>query len=423
MERPRSFKNLAPRTTGSCKPPTPTTATTSVASTTLPAPIAPAPAVPTTVLAPAKPTTAPASAKPTTASACAKLTIALPSEPRTTSSAKMTTTTAKESRLSSVTRTDLVIALPAPRLSDYDAKRAAKGKGHEGYNRKRLSDRDNDKASASSHFSTLAFSDDVVAPIDTKSSGEMMRQGLKFLALGNKVGHKLEAEVENFKKQVEDEKRRTENLCNAVDEVRAKRDTTFAQIDKKYKELINKAQEIATLKAEARKSAAEIRDSSCGCGGEGAVFCCYHEEARCLLMGLVNGHEPPKLEDELTSLTADVAEHGGDEEHFEQLIKSLHGLLHVLDSKVGGVSFRNGKFSLVGRVGAEVTKSRIEYVAAGAGTVRAPEEIRTDEDSQGPRIDALTEDPRLDDFFGETEAEGAPIAKVAPLGVDEETVP
>ncbi|KFK25671.1 hypothetical protein AALP_AA8G144400 [Arabis alpina] len=53
-----------------------------------------------------------------------------------------------------------------------------------------------------------------------------------------------------------------------------------------------------------------------------------------LLLGLLNGHEPPKLEDELTFLTADVVEHAGDEEHFEQLMKNFHGLLHVLYPKV-----------------------------------------------------------------------------------------
>ncbi|KFK23911.1 hypothetical protein AALP_AAs42705U000100 [Arabis alpina] len=178
-----------------------------------------------------------------------------------------------------------------------------------------------------------------------------------------------------------------------------------------------------------------------------------------LLLGLLDGQEPPKLEDELTFLTADVAEHAGDEERFERLMKSRHGLLHVLDpwvkapiaavrdrtletyaasvgvadpsgSLLGGTSpckaavvGVDGKFSLIGGVGAEVTKSKIDDVAEGAGTVGAPEEMRTDEDFQGPRIDALTEDPRLDDVFGETEAEGAPITQVASPGVDEETVP
>ncbi|KFK25673.1 hypothetical protein AALP_AA8G144600 [Arabis alpina] len=202
MERPRSFGNLAPWTTGSGKPPTPTSATTSAAPATVPAP-----AAPTTAPVSAKPTTAPASAKPTTAPASAKLTTAPASELCTTSSAKKTTTTAKRSRLPSATMTDLVAALPALLPSDYDAKRVAKGKGHEGDDRKRSSDRDDvidvdrkskraqtrsaspprrvsrsvfqDKSSASSLFSTLVLSDDVVAPIDTKSSGEMMRHGLK----------------------------------------------------------------------------------------------------------------------------------------------------------------------------------------------------------------------------------------------------
>ncbi|KFK38844.1 hypothetical protein AALP_AA3G167500 [Arabis alpina] len=181
-----------------------------------------------------------------------------------------------------------------------------------------------------------------------------------------------------------------------------------------------------------------------------------------LLLGLIDGQEPPRLEDELTFLTADVAEHAGDEERFERLIKNVHGLLHVLDPRVKapiaaaqdrtletnaasvgvadpsgsllggtnsckaavvGVDGVDGKFSLTGGVGAEVTKSRIDDVAEGAGTVGAPEEMRTDEDFQGPRIDALTEDPRLDDVFGETEAEGAPVTQVAPPGVDEETFP
>ncbi|KFK23312.1 hypothetical protein AALP_AAs61390U000100, partial [Arabis alpina] len=177
-----------------------------------------------------------------------------------------------------------------------------------------------------------------------------------------------------------------------------------------------------------------------------------------LLLGLTDGQEPPRLEDEFTFLTADVAEHAGDEERFERLMKNLHGLLHVLDprakapiaavqdrtletyaasvgvadpsgSLLGGTSSCkaavvgvDGKFSLIGGVGAEVTKTRIDDVAEGAGTVGAPEEVRTDKDFQGPRIDALTEDPRLDDVFGETEAEGAPVTQVAPPGVDEKTI-
>ncbi|KFK34032.1 hypothetical protein AALP_AA5G093200 [Arabis alpina] len=83
----------------------------------------------------------------------------------------------------------------------------------------------------------------------------------------------------------------------------------------------------------------------------------------------------------------------------------------------------DGKFFLIGGVGAEVTKSRIDDDTEGAETFGAPEEMRTNEDSQGSRIDALTEDPRLDDVFGDTEAEGVPVTQVALLGVDEEIVP
>ncbi|KFK29344.1 hypothetical protein AALP_AA7G121600 [Arabis alpina] len=414
--------------------------------------------------------------------------------------------TSKELRLPSVTGTDPVTPLPVPLPSDDDAKRAAKAKGHEGDDRKRSSDRDDvtvvdreskrartrsaspprhvsrsvfqDKASASSLFSTLVLNDDVVAPIDTKPSGEMMRQGLKFLALVNKVGHELEAEIEDLKKQVEDEKRRTENSRNAVDELRVERDTAWAQIDRNNQELTDKAKEIVKLKVEARKSAkrdgelskvvdrlrradeqiqslqrkfARAKDKFDELQGDPRNNMVYQVQRVAnldffsLLLGLVDGHEPPKLEDELTFLTADVAEHAGDEELFEQLMRSLHGLLHVLDPKtyaasvgvadhsgshLGGAGSRkatvvsvDGKFSLIGGFGAEVTKSRIEDVAEGAGTVGVREEKRTDEDSQGTRIDALTEDPRLDDVFGEAEAEGAPVAQVARLGVDEDTVP
>ncbi|KFK23887.1 hypothetical protein AALP_AAs49017U000100, partial [Arabis alpina] len=221
MERPRSFRSLARRTTGSGKPPTPTTATTSAAPTTVPAPAVPTTAppsvtpttatpfvTPTTAPASARPTTVPASARPTTASVSAEPTTVSPSEPCDTS-AKKTTTAAKGSHLPSSTRTEIVAALPAapaPLPSDYDAKKAAKGKGHAGDDRKRSSDRDDaidvdrepkrarvrsaspprrvsssvfeSKASARSLFSTLVFDDDDVAPINTKSSGDMMRQGL-----------------------------------------------------------------------------------------------------------------------------------------------------------------------------------------------------------------------------------------------------
>ncbi|KFK25669.1 hypothetical protein AALP_AA8G144200 [Arabis alpina] len=203
---------------GSGKPLTLTSATTSAAPASVPAP-----AAPTTAPASAKRTTVPASAKPTIAPASAKPTTTPASESRTTSSAKKTTTTAKRSRLPSETRTELVVALPALLPSDYDAKRAAKGRATRATTARdrliRMTSVFQDKASASSLFSTLVLSDDVVAPIDTKSSGEMMRHGQKFLALVNKVGHELETEVDDLKKQVEDEKRRTDNSRTAVNEL------------------------------------------------------------------------------------------------------------------------------------------------------------------------------------------------------------
>ncbi|KFK41196.1 hypothetical protein AALP_AA2G097900 [Arabis alpina] len=525
MERPRSFRSLARRTTGSGKPPTPTTATTSAAPTTAPAPTVPTTAppsiTPTTVTPSVTPTTAPASAKPTTVPASARPTTASPSEPRD-NSARKTTTAAKGSRLPSSTRTEIVAALPAlpaPLPSDYDAKKAAKGKDYAADDRKRSSDRDDvidvdrepkrawvrsaspprrvsgsvfeSKDSARSLFSTLVFHDDDVAPINTKSSGDMMRQGLNFLALVNKVGHELEAKIEDLNGKLEDETRRTETARSAAAGFLAERTAAWASIDKKNAELDDKSREIIQLKAAAKKSAKALLTEA-----EGSVtaLAAAEEREQCsaailmtrggelvagdprgnmvyqvkrvanldftrLLLGLLNGQEPPRLEDELTFLTADVAEHAGDEERFERLMKNLHGLLHVLDPRVkapiaaaqdrtletyaasvgvadpsgsllGGTSSRkaavvgvDGKFSLIGGVGAEVTKSRIDDVAEGAGTVGAPEEMRTDEDFQGPRIDAFTEDPRLDDIFGETEAEGAPVTQVTPPGVDEETVP
>ncbi|KFK22767.1 hypothetical protein AALP_AAs48002U000200 [Arabis alpina] len=509
MERPRSFRSLAPKTTGSGNPPTPTTVTTSTAPTPVPAP-----AKPTTAPASAKPTTTPASAKPTTVLASAKPTTALPSEPCNTSSAKKTTTTSKGSRHPSVTRAELVAALPAPLPSNYEAKRTAKGKGHEGDDRKRSSDRDDvidvdreskrartrfaspprrvskslfqDKASASRFFSTLVLSDDVVAPIDTKSSREMMRHGLKFLALVNKVGHELEAEVEDLKKQVEDEKRPEARKSAAALLAEAEKSVialTAAEKREQYSDAIVKKRdgELSKVVDRLRRADEQIqslerkfarpKDKFDELQGDPQNNMVYQVQRVAnldfvrLLLGLLDGHEPPKLEDELTFPTADVAEHAGDEERFEQLMKSLHGLLHVLDPKVkvpavvthdrtlktyaasvgvadpsgsllggagsckaavvsvdgksvdgkfsliGGVGAEaavvsvdgksvDGKFSLIGGVGAEVTKSRIEDVAKGAGTVGAPEEMRMDEDSQGPRIDALIEDPRVDNVFG-----------------------
>ncbi|KFK24463.1 hypothetical protein AALP_AAs61418U000100 [Arabis alpina] len=487
MERPRSFKSLARRTTGSGRPPTPTTATTSAAPTTVPAPAVPTTAppsvtpttatpsvTPTTAPASAKPTTVPASARPTTASASVEPTTASasvepttasasvepttvpPSEPRDTS-ARTTTTAAKGSRLPSSTRTEIG---------------QREGSVFES------------KASARSPFSTLIFPDDDLAPINTKSSGDMMRQGLNFLALVNKVGHELEAKIEDLNEKLEDERRRTETARSAAAGFLAERTAAWASIDKKNAELDDKSREIVQLRATTKKSAkallteaersvmalaaAEEREQCLAAiltkrGGElvavteklrqadehiqslqrkftrarnkfdelqgdprgNMVYQVQRvanlEFAR-LLLGLLDGQEPPKLDDELIFLTADVAEHAGDEERFERLMKSLHRLLHVLDpwAAVGCV---DGKFSVIGGVGAEVTKIGIDDVAEVAGTVRAPEEMRTDEDFQGPRINALTEDLRLDDVFGETEAEGAPVTLVAPPGVDEETVP
>ncbi|KFK23010.1 hypothetical protein AALP_AAs54424U000200 [Arabis alpina] len=349
------------------------------------------------------------------------------------------------------------------------------------------------KASTRSLFSTLVFDDDDLAPINTKSSGDMMRQGLN-------VGHELEAKIEDLNEKLEDETRRTETARSAAAGFLAEHTAVWASLDKKNAELDEKSREIVQLRAAAKKSAkalltaAEEREQCSAAiltkrDGELVVVTEKLRQANehiqslqrkftrarnkfdelqgdlrgnmvyqvqrvanldlaRLLLGLIDGQEPPRLEDELTFLTADVAEHAGDEECFERLMKNLHGLLHVLDpqakaliaasvgvadpsgSLLGGTSSCkativgvDGKFSLIGGVGAEVTKSRIDDVTEGAGTVGAPEEMRTDEDFQGPRIDALTEDSRLDDVFGEMEAEGAPVTQVAPPGVDEETVP
>ncbi|KFK21921.1 hypothetical protein AALP_AAs73359U000100 [Arabis alpina] len=490
--------DVSRKTTGSGKPPTPTTATTPSAPTAVPAPAEPttalASATPITAPAFARPTIVPASAKPPTVPASARPTTVPPSEPRDTSSAEKTTTTAKGSRLPSVIRTKVVAALPAllaPLPSDYDAKRAAKGKGHEGEDRKRSSYRDDgidvdrvskkararsaspprrvsrsvfqDRASASSLFSTLVFHDDVVAPISTQSSGDMMRQGLKFLALVNKVGHELEADVEDLKKKVEAETHRTENARTAAE----------AEAQKSTAALLAEAEKSAIALGAAEEREQYLADVVTKRDGELTKVVerlrQADEQIRSLKRKFARAKDccwacstvmsPPSSRTKLAFLTADVAEHAGDEECLEQLMKSLHGLLHVLDPKVkasavvahnrtletyaasvgvvdpsgsllGGTGSHkaavvsvDGKFSLTGGVGAEVTKSRIEDVAEGAGTVGGPEEMKMDEDSQGPRIDALTEDPRLDDVFGETEVERAPVAQVAPPGVDEETVP
>ncbi|KFK23984.1 hypothetical protein AALP_AAs39144U000100, partial [Arabis alpina] len=472
----------------------------------------------------ARPTTVPASARPTTASASAEPTTVPPSEPRDTS-ARKTTTAAKGSCLPSSTRNEIVAALPVasgPPPSDYDAKRAAKGKGHAGNDRKRSSDRDDvidvdrepkgararsaspprrvsssvfeSKASARSLFSTLVFDDDDVAPINTKSSGDMMRQGLNFLALVNKVGHELGAKIEDLSEKLEDETRRTETARSAAAGFLAERTAAWSSIDKKNAELADKSREIIQLRAAAKKSAkallteAERSVTALAAAEEreqcsAAILAKRSGELVAVTEKLSQANEHIQslqrkftrarnkfdelqgdpwgnmvYQDELTFLTADVAEHAGDEERFERLMKNLHGLLHVLDprakapiaaiqdrtletyaasvgvadpsgSLLGGTSSCkaavvgvDGKFSLIGGVGAEVTKTRIDDVAEGAGTVGAPEEVRTDEDFQGPRIDALTEDPRLDDVFGETEAEGAPVTQVAPPGVDEKTI-
>ncbi|KFK44939.1 hypothetical protein AALP_AA1G322400 [Arabis alpina] len=514
----RSFRSLARRTTGSGKPPTPTTATTSAAPTTVPAPAVPTTAplsiTPTTVtpsvtptIAPAsaKPTTVPASARPTTASASVEPTTVPPSEPRDTS-ARKTTTAAKGSRLPSSTRTEIVAALPAlsaPLPSDYDAKKAAKGKGHAGDDRKRSSDRDDG------------------IHMDQEPKRARARSASPPRRMSSSVFESKASARSLFSTLLEDEKRRTETTRSAAAGFLAERATAWASIDKKNSQLDDKSREIVQLKAAAKKSAkallteaersvtalatAEEREQCLAailtkCGGELVAvaeklrqadehiqslqrkftrardkFDELHDDPwgnmvyqvqrvpnldfAKLLLGLLDGQEPPKLENELTFLIADVAEHAGDEERFERLMKSLHRLLHVLDPRVkapiaaaqdrtletyaasvgvadpsgsllGGTSSCkaavdgvDGKFSLIGGVGAEVTKSRIDNVTEGAGTVGAPEEMRTDEDSQGPRIDALTEDPRLDDVFGETEAEGAPVTQVAPLRVDEDTVP
>ncbi|KFK22985.1 hypothetical protein AALP_AAs58232U000100 [Arabis alpina] len=312
----------------------------------------------------------------------------------------------------------------------------------------------------------------------------MKRQGLNvgypfFLLI---VRHELEAKIEDLNEKLEDETRRTETARSAAAGFLAERTAAWASIDKKNAELDGKSREIVHLRAAAKKSANALlneaersvtalaaaeereqcsaavltkrsgelvtvteklrqanehiqslqrkftraRDKFDELQGDPRGNMVYQVQrvanldfAR-LLLGLIDGQEPPKLEDELTFLTADVAEHTGDEEHFERLMKNLHGLLHVLDPRapnaaaqdrtletyaasvgvadpsgsfLGGTSSCkaavvgvDGKFSLIGGVGAEVTKTRIDDVAEGAGAIGAPEEMRTDEDFQGPRI-------------------------------------
>ncbi|KFK39316.1 hypothetical protein AALP_AA3G228900 [Arabis alpina] len=397
MERPRSFRSLVIRTTGSGQPPTPTTATTSTAPTAVLAS-----AEPTTAPASAMLTTASASAKPTTVPASARPTTVPPSEPRDTSSAKKTTTTAKGSRLPFVTRTEVVAALPASLPSDYDAKRAAKGKGHEGDDRKRSSDRDDvidvDRVSKKARARSASPPRRVSRSVFQDRASASSLFSTLFFAFVNKVGHELEAKVEVLKEKLEDEMRRTENARTAAEGLRVERNAAWASIDKKNKELTDQAKAIVFLKAEARKYAEALlteaeRSAIALAAGEereqcSAAIVMKHDGelatvveklrkadghiqslernfARAkgkfdehqgdprsnmvyqvqrvanldfvrLLLGLLDDQEPPKLEDELAFLTADVAEHIGDEERFEQLMTSLHGLLHVFDPEVSG---------------------------------------------------------------------------------------
>ncbi|KFK31641.1 hypothetical protein AALP_AA6G139400 [Arabis alpina] len=470
MERPRSFRSLARRTTGSGKPPTLTTATTSAAPTTVPAPTVPTTAppsvtpttatpsvTPTTAPASAKPSTVPASTRPTTASASAEPTTVPPSEPRDTF-ARKTTTAAKGSRLPSSTRTEIVAALPAlpaPLPSDYDAKKAAKGKGHAGDDRKRSSDRNDvidvdrepkrararsaspphrvsssvfeSKASARSLFSTLVFDDDDVALINTKSSGDMMRQGLNFLALVNKVGHELEAKIEDLNEKLEDETRRTETARSAAAGFLAELTAAWASIDKKNAELDGKSREIIQLRAAAKKSAkalltkAEKFMTALAAAEEreqcsAAIMTKRSGELVAVTEKLRQANEHiQSLQRKFTRARNKFDELQGDprgnmvyqakapiaaaQDRTLETYAASVGVADPSGSLLGGTSSCkaavvgvDGKFSLIGGVGAE-------------------------------RIDALTEDLRLDDVFGETEAEGAPVTQVAPPGVDEETIP
>ncbi|KFK41075.1 hypothetical protein AALP_AA2G082200 [Arabis alpina] len=407
MDHQRSFWDLARRSIGNGKPLTPTTATTSAAPTTVPAPgahaTAPASIVSTTAPALAAPTTATASAMPTITPSAAPTT-APPSAPRTTS----TTTTAK----------------------GYASLLAAKGKGHEGDHRKRLSGRD----------------DVIDVDREPKRAWTESASPLRLFWGHDALG--TEAEVQKDKKQVDDKKRRTRNQRNAVDVLRIKRDKARDQKDKKNKELETKAREITTLKVEMVANLDLVK----------------------LLLGLVEGHDPPTLEEELAFLTVAAAEHGGAEECFGKLMKSLDESLYVLDPKAkepaaviqertleeyaasvgvadisgshlaggpdGAISHKDtvvsldGKFSLVSGAGVEVAKSRIEDIAEGARTVEVAEGTRIDEVSKGPRIDAIVREPRPDNIFEEMEAEEAgieealaPVAEISAARVDEKTVP
>ncbi|KFK22732.1 hypothetical protein AALP_AAs62920U000800 [Arabis alpina] len=427
LEHPRSFKSLVRKTTGSGKPPTPTTATTFAVPTTVPvltAPTtAPLPATPTTAPASARPTTAPSPTKLTTAPASARPTTMPSSEPHIASAGKTTSAT-KGSRLPSSTRTEVVAALPAlsaPLPPDYDAKKAAKGKGHAGDDRKRSSDRDDvidvnrepKRARARSASPPRRVSSSV---FESKASTRSLFSTL-FLALVNKVGHELEAEVEDLKRELEDEKRRTETARSTASGFLAECATAWASIDKKNADLDDKSREIVQLKAVAKKSVKALLTEA-----ERSVpaLAAAEEREQCSAAILA------KRDGELTAVKVPtmVAQDRTLETYAASVgvakpSGSLFGGAGSCKAAVVGV---DGKFSLIGGVRAEVTNNKIDDAAEGAGTAEAPEEMRMDKESQGPRIDALTKDPRLDDVFGETEAEGVPVVQVAPPGVDEAVV-
>ncbi|KFK30949.1 hypothetical protein AALP_AA6G048700 [Arabis alpina] len=255
-----------------------------------------------------------------------------------------------------------------------------------------------DDSAAARLFATLAFPDDPCGPVQASaSSSTMSRAGIRFLAFVNRVCHELEEEVERHKlsadacakgesvakaernKYADKLERRNKELEKALgdnvrlraenEELSRKLEVAEKKASNSFSCLSDRNAQVATLKMKVGKKRTELKTAKVlivdlyeqfaaarakfeelkGIPQDRMVF--QIQRAANLdfvkqLMGLISERKVPNLEDELTSLTADVEAHAGDKEYFDKLMETLGECLDVVLPEFAKPSTRNQDVSL-----------------------------------------------------------------------------
>ncbi|KFK43657.1 hypothetical protein AALP_AA1G155500 [Arabis alpina] len=344
-----------------------------------------------------------------------------------------------------------------------------------------------DDTAAARLFATLVFPDDPHTRVRASSSGTMSRVGLKFLAFVNRVDHELEAEIEK-------QKCRADNHANGERTTRTERDTFADQLDKRIKSLRRHSGNNARLRPKNEKLTKELETAKQDARNSLTFLTRRNEQADELkkqveqrrkllktardlildlhekfaiakakfakpkgdpqdkmifqvqreanldfvkqLLGLLPERKVPKLEDALTSLTADVEANACDEEYFERLMESFEECLNVVllafakptlltqDKPLetlapeAGVKDVSGSRMSLENVGGLLQEMRI----GRAGLLK---NLMISEDERMPFAMTAAEDTKVEKNVAETEEKMEPTATVtsAEVAKDKEVHP